>query len=85
MAVNFDIRNQLPEGALVFDNHAYDNSIIGVTLDGRVIYEYDAMVHELMADEEWNELDAIEWIDYNTIRALSYAGDKAPIIVHLDF
>lgn len=85
MAVNFDIRNQLPDGALVFDNHAYDNSIIGVTLDGRVIYDYDAMVRELIVDEGWDELDAIEWIDYNTIRALSYAGEKAPIIVRLDF
>lgn len=85
MAVNLDVRNKLPEGALVFDNRAYDYSIIGVTLDGRVIYEYDAMVQELMTDEGWDELEAIEWIDYNTIRALSYAGDKAPIIVRLDF
>ena len=84
MAVNVDIRAKLPKDALVFDNHAYDNSIIGVTLDGRVIYDYDAMIQELMADESWDELDAIEWIDYNTIRALPYAGNKAPVIVRSD-
>lgn len=84
MGVNIDIRNKLPDGALVFDNHAYDNSIIGVTLDGRVVYGYEPMVNELMTDEGWDELDAIEWIEYNTIRAIPYCGEKAPIIVYLD-
>ena len=84
MGVNIDIRNKLPEGALVFDNYAYDNSIIGVTFDGRVIYCYDKMVKELMEDECWDELSAIEWIDYNTIRAIPYAGEKAPIVVYLN-
>ena len=84
MSVNQNIRDRLPEGALVFDNHAYDNSIIGVSLDGRVIYCFERMVEELMSDENWDELDAIEWIEYNTIRALPYAGDKAPMVVYLD-
>ena len=82
--VNFEIREQLPDDALVFDNHAYDNSIIGVTLDGRVIYAVELMVAELMEDEEWDETDAIEWIEYNTIRSLPYAGKNAPVIVYLD-
>ena len=78
MGVNCEIRDELPDGSIVFDNFAYDNSIIGVTLDDRVIYCYEYMVQELMSDENLSELDAIEWID-----RLSYAGDKAPIIVSL--
>lgn len=37
MSVNQDIRNKLPADAVVFDNHAYDNSIIGTTFDGKKI------------------------------------------------
>lgn len=82
--VNLEIREQLPDDALILDNHAYDNSIIGLTLDGRVIYGYELMIEELMNDEGWDELEAIEWIEYNTIRALPYTGKNAPMIVYLD-
>ena len=84
MSVNNEIRNKLPEDAIVFDNYAYDNSIIGTTFDGRAIYSYELMVKELMRDEGWDEIDAIEWINYNTLRALPYAGEKAPMIVYTD-
>lgn len=81
MSVDYDVREQLPSDAVVFDNHAYDGAIIGTTLDGRVIYSFNKMIEELMEDEGWSELEAIEWIEYNTLRALPYAGEKAPIIV----
>ena len=44
MALTVDIRKELPDDAIVFDNHAYDNSIIGVSLDGRIIYSFESMV-----------------------------------------
>ena len=80
--INALIRKKLPQDALVFDNYAYDNSIIGVSLDGRVIYCFDMMVQELMMEENISEEEAIEWIEYNTLRSLPYAGDKAPIVVY---
>lgn len=82
MSVNLQLRNELPEDAIVFDNMSYDGSIIGVTTDDRVVYSYDKMVEELMQDEEWSYEDAVEWIDYNTIRALPYAGPNGPIIMY---
>jgi hypothetical protein len=82
MSVNLELRRELPEDAIVFDNMSYDSSIIGVTTDGRVVYDYDKMVEELMQDEEWSYEEAVEWIDYNTIRSLPYAGDNAPIIMY---
>lgn len=84
MSVNYDIREQLPSDAVVFDNYAYDNSIIGITLDGRAIYDYNKMVKELMEDEDWNETDATEWVEYNTLRALPYAGEKRPMVVYAE-
>ena len=82
MSVNLQLRSELPEDAKVFDNMSYDDSIVGVTTDGRVVYDYDKMVEELMQDEEWEYEEAIDWIDYNTIRSLPYAGEKAPIIMY---
>ena len=82
MSVNKQLRDELPEDAIVFDNMSYDGSIIGVTTDDRVVYSYDKMVEELMQDEEWSYEDAVEWIDYNTIRALPYAGPNGPIIMY---
>ena len=81
MAVNEEIRSHLPKDAVVLDNASFDNSIIGVTFDGRVIYALDLMIHEYKEDNHCSEEEAMEWIDYNTIRALPYAGPKAPIIV----
>lgn len=84
MSVNQEIRNKLPPDAVVFDNHAYDNSIIGTTFDGRAIYEFNKMVKELMNDEGWTEEECIEWIEYNTIRIMPYGGKKTPMIVYGD-
>lgn len=81
MAINMNIREILPEGAIILDNSAFDNSIIGVTLDGRLIYDYDKMIEELIEDDDMSFDEAMEWIDYNTIRALPYAGSGAPIII----
>lgn len=82
MSVNLELREELPEDAIVFDNMSYDGSIIGVTTDGRVVYDYNKMIEELMQDEEWSYEDAVEWIEYNTIRALPYAGPNGPIIMY---
>ena len=32
--------------------------------------------------EGFTEEESIEWIDYNTIRALPYIGENAPIIIY---
>lgn len=82
MAVNLQLRAELPEDAILFDNMSYDSSIVGVTTDGRVVYDYDKMILELMEDEEWSYDEAVDWIEYNTIRSLPYAGENAPIIIY---
>lgn len=80
-----EIRERLDDGALVFDNPAYDNSIIGQTFDGRAIYDIDLMADELAQDDQITVEEAMDFIDYNAIRSLPYAGDKAPVIVHLEY
>ena len=70
------------EDVLLFTDYSYDDALIGVTEDGRAVYDYDKMVEWLMEEEDWSQDDAIEWIEYNTIRALPYFGPKAPIVVY---
>lgn len=81
MAFNKDKRLELEEDTIVFDNPNFDNSIIGVTTDGKAVYDYDKMVAELMEDDDISEQEAIDFIDYNTIRAIPYAGEMAPVIM----
>ena len=40
------------------------------------------MVKELMDQDGMSEEDAVEWISYNTVRSLPYAGPLAPIILY---
>ena len=70
------------EDVLLLSNYSYDDALIGVTEDGRAVYDYDKMVRWLVESEGFEEMDAIEWIDYNTIRALPYMGEQAPIIMY---
>lgn len=35
-----------------------------------------------MTTQGFNDTEAVEWVDYNTVRALPYMGDGAPIIVY---
>lgn len=66
---------------VIFENPSYSTAVIGITEDERLIYDYDKMVEFLVETDDMNEEEAYEFIDYNTIRALPYMGDKAPIIM----
>jgi len=70
------------EDVVIFENYSYDDALIGVTEDGRAVYDFDRMVRWLMQTEGMTDMEAIEWIEYNTIRALAYMGDDAPIIMY---
>lgn len=65
-----------------FTNYSYDDALIGVSEDGRAIYDFEKMVDWLMKEEGLSDDEAVEWIEYNTIRALPYFGEDAPIIMY---
>lgn len=70
------------EGVVIFTDFSYDDALIGVTHDNRAVYDFDKMVQWLVETEGFSEEEAIEWIEYNTVRALGYAGASAPVIVY---
>lgn len=63
-------------------NYSYDDALIGVSHDGRAVYDYNLMIDWLMKKEGWSDNEAIEWIEFNTVRALPYMGEGAPIIMY---
>lgn len=69
------------EDAVVFESPDFDEAIIGVSEDGRVVYDYDIMVEQLSRQDNMSTEEAIEFIEYNTIRSLAYI-ENPPIIIY---
>lgn len=70
------------DGVKYLTDYSYDDALVGVTSDNRAVYDYNKMVEWLMETESWSEEEAVEWIDYNTIRAIPYMGEDGPIIIY---
>lgn len=70
------------EGVVILENFSYDDALIGVTDDNRAVYDFDLMVDWLVKTQGFTQEEAIEWIEFNTLRALPYMGDEAPIVVY---
>ena len=70
------------EGIIVFDSPSFKSAFIGVTNDRRAAYDFDKMVKSLATEDNISEEEAIEFIEYNTIRAIPYAGSHAPIVIY---
>ena len=68
--------------SIIFTNPDYDDAIIGISHDDRVIYDYDKMLECLMAHEDMTDEEAADFISYNTIRSIPYAGENAPIVMY---
>lgn len=69
------------EDTVVLENPDYLSAIVGVSDDGRLIYDYEKMAEHLMATDGMDYEEACEFIDFNTIGALPYMGEKRPIIL----
>ena len=69
------------EDTIVLDGPEFANAVVGISEDSRLIYSFSLMVEGLAEHGEMSLEEAEEFIDYNTIRALPYMGEKAPIIM----
>lgn len=69
------------EESIVFENPSYDKAIIGYDdTERRVIYDYELMAECLMEQDGISYEEAIEFIDYNTCRAMPYYPN-GPIVM----
>ena len=69
------------EDTVVMENPDYLSAIVGISDDGRLIYDYEKMVEHLVATDGMDYEEACEFIDFNTIGALPYMGEKRPVIL----
>jgi hypothetical protein len=70
------------EDVVIFSNPDYASAFIGISDDNRAVYDYDKMIKYLMDRDGMTDIEAIDFIGYNTIRAMPYFGEDAPIIVY---
>ena len=68
------------EETLFFENPSFVKAITGITDSGQLIYDYNLMISAAMEEEMWDVDEAIEWIEFNTLRSIPYMGQYRPII-----
>lgn len=72
------------EDSIVFEDPSYLGAVIGYSDTGQVCYDYDKMIEWLVETDGMSVEDAIDFIAYNTERALPYCSpsEKRPIIIY---
>ena len=69
--------------ATVFlDGPEFDGGIVGITHDGRLVYSYAKLAAALAEANGWTAEDAVDWIEFNTMRTLPYIGGDAPVVMY---
>jgi hypothetical protein len=68
------------EETMFFENPSFVKAITGITDSGQLIYDYELMIAAAMEEEHWTDEEAIEWIEYNTMRTIPYMGHTHPIV-----
>ena len=70
------------EDVVLFDNPSYDKALIGVTSNFKAVYDYDLMILCLLEEyPDWDEQDAIDWIEYNSLRAAQYIENGPEVVI----
>ena len=69
------------EDVLIFSNPSYANAFVGISENNRAIYDFDKMIEYLIEEEGWSDIEAIEFIEQNTLRSLPYY-ENAPIVMY---
>lgn len=72
------IADSNPE-AIIWDG--FDTALLGITSEGKAVYDISQMKHTLMTRDQMSEEDALEYLDFNVIGA--YVGEFTPIHINL--
>lgn len=67
------------EETIVFENPDYSTAFIGISQDDRAVYDYEKMIQHLIEVDGMEYDEAVDFIEYNTIRSLPYV-ENSPIV-----
>lgn len=77
----YDIDTLQEEKVILYRNPNFSTAIVGMSDDYRVVYDYNKMIEHLITYEGWSEQEAIDWIDFNTLRTYTSEG-QMPIVMY---
>jgi hypothetical protein len=106
--VNKELRQKIADAgftnSIMYDEPSFDNSIIGVDDNSKVVYSVELMMNEFVRDDEGDKYDnfeslseeeqteyidkrveALEFIEFNTVRATPYMSTYGITPVILDY
>ena len=78
------IEDQGYEGVVIFEAPDYTEAFLGVTDCNRAVYDFELMVKHLCDKEQLTRMEAIEVIEFDTIRSLSYQHNSPLILYRLE-
>lgn len=76
------------EAVVLEPREIFNKAVVGVSVDGcHLIYDYDlaaeALINANDEDGTFELQDAIDYLEYNTLRALEYiAAEFRPVMIH---
>lgn len=77
-------RAQLEDNMIVLDPEWMDEAMIGTTPAGQVVYDYDLLVMVLRQHDGMTWEEAVDYVNYNTVRSLAYLDPELrPVIVQV--
>lgn len=84
--INRELRRMISEDyrsedSIMLDEPSFDGSVIGITHDGSIVYDYSRMITEMSLEEDITAEEAEDFIQYNTIRAIPYMPDPRPVVI----
>lgn len=84
-----ELRDYLAEvcpDALMFENPSFNDAIVGISSDGALVYSMDLMCEQFARENECDYMEALDFITYNTLRAIGYAsGGVKPVVIESEF
>ena len=87
---DYILDKEILDKIVVLEGDEYADGVIGITEDYRLVYSYEKLVESLMKTYDSEDgsikwLEAVEWLNYNTLRSIPYMesqGLLAPVIIH---
>lgn len=88
MKSEYDIIMELQEeytDTTFFVNPGYISALVGISNSDKAVYDMEKMIEYLIQQDDMTYEEAVEWIEYNTLRAIPYA-DNPPVVItnHVD-